>query len=295
MPFLKAGRIKKQIDEPVNINPDDSVDVKKTQDPEIKTVENTEPVIETKGEDSLPDDVPEITPADSSVSETKNNENPDEISASVEIDENLVQPATENLEEVQEDSENIETPQESEKTEENSENDSTTSENIDEDESEKTEQPGEESQQEIKKDPPDDDVEPKYDFTSGERYVDKISTKTEFDKMLDELAAISKDLLEHEVEKFAKKFTGKFQGDFEKAESDAKKYEAFLGGYITNAAMTLYDNGYIDAAIKQLDSAKNVIEMRKKLEVETEAIKERVVEENAAVDLSDILGMFGDG
>ncbi|MBR0069596.1 MAG: hypothetical protein IJP97_03795, partial [Synergistaceae bacterium] len=83
----------------------------------------------------------------------------------------------------------------------------------------------------------------KYDFTSGERYVDSVSTKTEFDKMLDELGAISGELLSHEVEKFAKQFTGKFQGDFDRAESDAKKYEAFLGGYITNAAMILYDNG----------------------------------------------------
>ncbi|MBQ9420033.1 MAG: hypothetical protein IJU31_06645, partial [Synergistaceae bacterium] len=135
----------------------------------------------------------------------------------------------------------------------------------------------------------------KYDVTSGERYVDKVSTKTEFDKMLDELAAISKDLLSWEVEKFAKKYTGKFQGEFEKTEADAKKYEAFLGGYITNAAMTLYDNGYREAAIKQLEQAQNILVARKKLEDETQAIKDRVEEEDAAVDLSDILGMFGDG
>ena len=133
-----------------------------------------------------------------------------------------------------------------------------------------------------------------YDFTSGKRYVDSVSTKTDFDRMLDELSAISGDLLSHEVEKFAKKFTGKFQGDFDKAESDAKKYEAFLGGYITNAAMILYDNGYREAAIKRLDQAKSILEARKKLEDETEAIKTRVEEENESVDLSDILGLFGD-
>lgn len=133
-----------------------------------------------------------------------------------------------------------------------------------------------------------------YDFTSGERYVDMVSTKTEFDRMLDELAAISGDLLSHEVEKFAVKFTGKFQGDTDKAEADAKKYEAFLGGYITNAAMLLYDNGYKDAALKRLDQAKSILETRKKLEDETEAIKSRVEEEDDAVDLSDILGLFGD-
>ena len=135
----------------------------------------------------------------------------------------------------------------------------------------------------------------KYDVTSGERYVDKVSMKTEFDKMLDELANISKDLLAWQTEKFAKEYTGKFQGDFDRAESDAKKYEAFLGGYITNAAMALYDNGYRDAAIKQLEQAQNILIARKKLEDETQAIKERVEEEEALVDLSDILGMFGDG
>ena len=142
---------------------------------------------------------------------------------------------------------------------------------------------------------PEEPFKLQYDFTSGERYVDKVSTKTEFDKMLDELAAISKDLLSWEVEKFAKKYTGKFPGEGDKSEADAKKYEAFLGGYITNAAMTLYDNGYRDAAIKQLEQAKNILIARKKLEDETLAIKERVEEEDAAVDLSDILGMFGDG
>lgn len=135
----------------------------------------------------------------------------------------------------------------------------------------------------------------KYDVTSGERYVDTVSTKTEFDKMLDELSAISGDLLSWQVEKFAKQYTGKFQGDVDKAEADAKKYEAFLGGYITNAAMTLYDNGYRDAAIKRLEQARSILEARRKLEDETLAIKTRVEEDNDAVDLSDILGMFGDG
>ena len=134
----------------------------------------------------------------------------------------------------------------------------------------------------------------KYDFTSGKRYVDEVSTKTEFDKMLDELANISKDLLSWQVEKFAKQHTSKFQGDFDKAESDAKKYEAFLGGYITNAAMTLYDNGYRDIAIKQLEQAKSILEARKKLEEETEATRTRVAENDDVVDLTDILGLFGD-
>lgn len=133
-----------------------------------------------------------------------------------------------------------------------------------------------------------------YDVTSGERYVDKVSTKTEFDKMLDELEKISKDLLSWQVEKFARDYTVKFPGDGNKSEADAKKYEAFLGGYITNAAMILYDNNYKEAAIERLDKAKSILEARKKLEDETSAIKARVEEEEAIVDLSDIFSLFGD-
>ncbi|MBR1658616.1 MAG: hypothetical protein IJ697_09170 [Synergistaceae bacterium] len=132
----------------------------------------------------------------------------------------------------------------------------------------------------------------KYDFTSGERYVDKVSTKTEFDKMLDELAGISKELITWQTEKFARDYTSRFQ---EETQAEARKYEAFLGGYITNAAMILYDKGYRDAALKQLEQAKSILEARKKLEDETSAIKSRVEEQNDAVDLSDILGLFGDG
>lgn len=135
----------------------------------------------------------------------------------------------------------------------------------------------------------------KYDVTSGKRYVDLVSTKTDFDRMLDELAAISKDIIEHEAERFAKKYTGKFQGGFDKAEADAKKYDAFLGGYITNAAMLLYDRGHREVAISKLEETCKVLEARKRLEDETAAIKTRVEEEDAVVDLSDILGLFGDG
>ena len=134
-----------------------------------------------------------------------------------------------------------------------------------------------------------------YDFTSGERYVDKVSTKTEFDKMLDELAAISKDLLSWQTEKFARQYTDKFQEGGESSVADARKCEAFLGGYITNAAMLLYDMGYRDIAIKQLEQAVSILKARMKLEDETSAIKSRVEEQNDSVDLSDILGLFGDG
>ena len=132
----------------------------------------------------------------------------------------------------------------------------------------------------------------KYDFTSGKRYVDLVSTKTDFDRMLDELASISHDLLEHESERFAVKFSSKFTGE---ADSEARKYEAFLGGYISNAALILYDKGYRDAAMKQLDQTKIMLETKKRLEEETAAIHSRVEENNDVVDLSDILGLFGDG
>ena len=134
-----------------------------------------------------------------------------------------------------------------------------------------------------------------YDFTSDERYVDKVSTKTEFDKMLDELSAISKELLSWQTEKFARDYTEKFTEGGESSVADMRKCEAFLGGYITNAAMMLCDMGYMDSAIRQLEQAINILKARKKLEDETSAIKSRVEEQNDAVDLSDILGLFGDG
>ncbi|MBQ6772513.1 MAG: hypothetical protein IJP48_00460 [Synergistaceae bacterium] len=145
--------------------------------------------------------------------------------------------------------------------------------------------------------PENDEFKLQYDFTSGQRYVDLVSTKTEFDKMLDELANISKELLEHEAERFAKKYTGKFKAEDGESESeaDARKYEAFLGGYISNAALLLYDKGYQNAALKQLEQAKITLETKKRLEEETAAIHSRVEENNDVVDLSDILGLFGDG
>ena len=152
-----------------------------------------------------------------------------------------------------------------------------------------------ESEQEPESEPEpkqDEEFALKYDFTSGKRYVDLVSTKTDFDRMLDELASISHDLLEHESERFAVKYSGKFTGE---ADSEARKYEAFLGGYISNAALILYDKGYRDAAMKQLDQTKIMLETKKRLEEETAAIHSRVEENNDVVDLSDILGLFGDG
>ena len=128
---------------------------------------------------------------------------------------------------------------------------------------------------------------------SGTRYVDL--NKTDFDKMLDELASISKDIIEHETEKFAKKCTVKFHGDFDKDGADAKKYTAFLGGYITNSAMLLCDLVNFETAISKLEEVCNVLKARKKIDAETAAIRTQVEEEGAVVDLSDILGLFGDG
>ena len=138
----------------------------------------------------------------------------------------------------------------------------------------------------------------KYDFTSGERYVDAISTKTQFDKMLDELGLISKDLLSWQVEKFAVQFANKFtngdEGDTPESAKE-KKFGAFLGGFITNAAVILQEHGYINTAIKCLDQALSIVKAQKKLKDELQALKQREEEENYNVDLSDILGLFGDG
>ena len=142
-------------------------------------------------------------------------------------------------------------------------------------------------------DKPEEEKKPEEAPKSGTRYVDL--NKTDFDKMLDELASISKDIIEHETEKFAKKCTVKFHGDFDKDEADAKKYTAFLGGYITNSAMLLCDLVNFETAISKLEEVCNVLKARKKIDAETAAIRTQVEEEGAVVDLSDILGLFGDG
>ena len=119
--------------------------------------------------------------------------------------------------------------------------------------------------------------------------MDSTSQKTEFDRMLDELSRISKDMLSWEVEKF----TGKYQGEGDEAAATARKFEAFLGGFITNAAMELYDRGYRDAAFQSLEQALKVLDAKRKLETEVESIKAR--NEEDSVDLSDMLGLFGGG
>ena len=116
--------------------------------------------------------------------------------------------------------------------------------------------------------------------------------------MLDELGVISKDLLEWQVEKFAVQFANKFSEGDEKNTPEAakaKKFGAFLGGYITNAAMILQDRGYRELALTCLEKAINIIKAQEKLEAELLNLKQREEEENDNVDLSDILELFGDG
>ena len=141
-------------------------------------------------------------------------------------------------------------------------------------------------------------LELKYDVTSGERYVDAISTKTQFEKMLDELGLISKDLLEWQVEKFAVQFANKFGDGDEKNTPEtakAKKFGAFLGGFITNAAMILQEKGYRDIALDCLEKTINILKAQQKLEAELLELKQLEEEENYNVDLSEILVLFGDG
>lgn len=126
----------------------------------------------------------------------------------------------------------------------------------------------------------------KYDVNSNQRYVDSTSQKSEFDRVLDELSEISRDMLDWNVEKFTKKHGGDGEDDL------ARKMEAFLGGFITNAAMELYNRGYREAAFRRLEQARTVLEAKQKLEVEVEAIKAK---QDESFDLSDMLGLFGEG
>lgn len=125
----------------------------------------------------------------------------------------------------------------------------------------------------------------KYDMNSNQRYVDSTAQKSEFDLVLDELASISKEMLDWNVEKFTKKHGG------EEEDALSRKWEAFLGGFITNAAVELYNRGYPEAAFKRLEQARTVLEAKQKLEVEVAAIKAK---QDESFDLSDMLGLFGD-
>jgi len=121
---------------------------------------------------------------------------------------------------------------------------------------------------------------------SKERYVDSTSQKTEFDKTIDELARISLDTLSWDVLKLTKKHFGDTEAD------NARKLEAFLGGFIVNAAASLYDKGLSAVAYKKLDEAKKVLETKQKLAQEVEAI--RLKTEESSIDVSDLLGFFSD-
>ncbi len=124
-----------------------------------------------------------------------------------------------------------------------------------------------------------------YDMNSNQRYVDSTSQKSEFDRVLDELSAISQEMLEWNLEKFTKKHGGDAEDALQ------RKWEAFLGGFITNAALALYNRGYPEAAFKRLEQARTVLEAKRKLEVEVEAIKAK---QDESFDLSDMLGLFGE-
>ena len=116
--------------------------------------------------------------------------------------------------------------------------------------------------------------------------------------MLDELGLISKDLLEWQVEKFAVQFANKFGDGDEKNTPEtakAKKFGAFLGGFITNAAMILQEKGYRDIALDCLEKTINILKAQQKLEAELLELKQLEEEENYNVDLSEILVLFGDG
>jgi len=124
----------------------------------------------------------------------------------------------------------------------------------------------------------------KYNTASKERYVD--STKNEFDRVLEELKRISEETLSWDI----LRLTRKHFGDTE--EDNLRKFEVFMREFIVNAVTRLYDKGLRDAAFKRLEQAKTVLEAKEKLMREIEAI--RVKTEEDFIDLSDILGLFGD-
>jgi len=123
-------------------------------------------------------------------------------------------------------------------------------------------------------------------MTSKERYVDSTSQKTEFERVIGELARISVDTLSWDILKVTKKHFG------DSEEDNARKLEAYLGGFIINAAATLYDRGLGSVAYKKLEEAKKVLETKEKLTRELESIRAKT--EKDSIDVSDILGLFSD-
>ena len=125
---------------------------------------------------------------------------------------------------------------------------------------------------------------PKYDVTSKERYVD--SAKSEFDRVLDELRRISEETLSWDVLRLTRKHFG------DREEDNLRKFETFMGAFIVNAAVRLYDQGLGGVALERLEQAKTVLEAKAKLALEVEAI--RVKTEEDVLDLTDMLGLFGE-
>jgi hypothetical protein len=127
---------------------------------------------------------------------------------------------------------------------------------------------------------------PQYDVTSNKRYVDTVSQKSAFDKVLDELASISHDRLSWDM----LQMTQKHFGDTE--EENHRKLEAFLGAFIINAASELFDRGLEAVAFGKLEQARAILEAKRKLSQEVAAIRTKSSEE--AFDVSDMLGLFED-
>ena len=100
------------------------------------------------------------------------------------------------------------------------------------------------------------------------------------------MARISVDTLSWDILKLTKKHFG------DSEEANVRKLEAYLGGYIVNAAATLYDRGLKDVAYKKLYEAKKVLETKEKLTLEIEAIRAQT--EKDSIDVSDMLGLFSD-
>jgi hypothetical protein len=130
-----------------------------------------------------------------------------------------------------------------------------------------------------------EDFVPQYDHTSTERYVDSTSQKSEFDRVLDELGRISQETLSWDILRWTRKHFG------DREEDNARKFEAFMGAFIINAASALCDKGLADEAFKRLDQAKAILEAKLKLSREIEAIRSKTEEE--AFDVSDMLGFGG--
>ena len=142
-------------------------------------------------------------------------------------------------------------------------------------------------QEKEQKEQPNREFVPQYDIASTQRYVDSTSRKTESDRTLDELRSRAGDALARDLVDMAQEYLHGTEED------NARCLEAFLGAFVAGASTQLFDRGFEEAALRQLDQARTILEARQKLSREIEEMRSRA--EKETFDVSALLGLSEEG